>query len=187
MRPYTIATRIHLSARVLYRVRRNGSRGTQSVTSKALISVLCQKDNGDKVMRQVARDCQGHFDRFLEHGAVTFLASGEVCGIVWKWTCDVFTREESIEHQRPAGAVELGLHCERRGCSLISEVLEQQGEGMELARVAKWGSYRTIVWKPLKYCSISKGWTSQAYSRMQSNVLFVRSGFRLHQIPQKSK
>lgn len=88
-------------ARVLYRVRRDGFKGTQSVTSKALIAVLHQKNGSDKVLNQVARDCQEHFDRFLEHGAVTFLASGEVCGIVWKWTRNVFTREESIELSGP--------------------------------------------------------------------------------------
>jgi len=101
MRPYTIATQMRWMARVLYRVRRDGFRGTQSVTSKALIAVLHQRNGGDKVLNQVARDCQEHFDRFLEHGAVTFLASGEVCGIVWKWTRSVFTREESIELSGP--------------------------------------------------------------------------------------
>lgn len=101
MRPYTIATQMRWYARVLYRVHRDGFRGAQSVTSKALIAVRHQRNDGDKVLDQVARGCQEHFDRFLEHGAVNFLASGKVCGIVWKWTRNVFTREESIELHGP--------------------------------------------------------------------------------------
>lgn len=82
MRPYTIATQMRWFARVLYRVRRDGFRGTRSVTSKALIAVLLQKNYDDKVLDKVSKDYKEHFDRFLEHGAVTFLASGEVCGVV---------------------------------------------------------------------------------------------------------
>ena len=101
MRPYTITTQMCWFARVLYRVRRNGFRGTQSVTSKALIAVLHQRSDGDKILEQVAKDCQEHFDRFMQHGAVTFVASGEVCGVAWKWTRNIFTREESIDLRGP--------------------------------------------------------------------------------------
>ena len=63
------------------------------MTSKALIAVLLQKNYDDKVLDQVAKDCKEHFDGFL--------ASGEVCGVFWKWTRNVFTREESIELHGP--------------------------------------------------------------------------------------
>jgi hypothetical protein len=101
MRPYTTATQMCWLARVLYRVRRNGFTGTQSVTSKALMAVLRQRSDGDKVLNQLAKDCREHFDRYMEHGAVTFSASGEMCGVVWKWTRNEFTREESIELRGP--------------------------------------------------------------------------------------
>lgn len=101
MRPYTINTQMCWFARVLYRARRNGFKGTQSVTSKALIAVLRQRKDGDKVLEQVARDCQEHFDSFMDHGAVTFLAAGEVCSVIWRWTRNIFTREESVELRGP--------------------------------------------------------------------------------------
>jgi len=65
------------------------------------MAVLRQRADGDKVLSQLARDCREHFDRYMEHGAVTFFAAGEVCGIVWKWTRNEFTREESIELRGP--------------------------------------------------------------------------------------
>jgi hypothetical protein len=71
------------------------------VTSKALIAVLHQRSDGVKVLEQVVRDCQEHFDRSMEHGAVTFLASGEVCGVIWKWTLDAFALQESLELRGP--------------------------------------------------------------------------------------
>jgi hypothetical protein len=101
MCPFTTATQMCWFARANCKVRRNRFKGTRSVTSKVLIAVLHQRSDGDKVLEQVARDCQEHFDRFTEHGAVTFLASGEVCGVIWKRTLNTFALQESVELRGP--------------------------------------------------------------------------------------
>lgn len=66
-----------------------------------MLAVLRQRNDGNKILEQLVRNCQEHFDNCMEHGVVTFWASGEVCGIVWAWTRNDFTREESVRLQGP--------------------------------------------------------------------------------------
>ena len=101
LRPYSTAMQMRWSARILYPRRRRRLSDNQSVTWKALLAVLHQRKDGNKVLDQLMRDCQEHFDTYMEHGAVTFWASGEVCGIVWVCTRNEFTREESVRLQGP--------------------------------------------------------------------------------------
>lgn len=101
LRPYTTTTQMRWSARILYPRRRCRLSENQSVTWKALLSVLRQRKDGNRVLDQLMRDCQEHFDRYMEHGTVTFSARGEVCGILWLWTRNEFTREESVTLRGP--------------------------------------------------------------------------------------
>lgn len=65
MRPYTTATPMRWSARVLNESRRNELHNTRSATGKALQSVFRQKANGNELLHQLERDRKEHFDMYM--------------------------------------------------------------------------------------------------------------------------